>query len=204
MPQDHARRSGAAAPATDLRERVLAAMRELLRERRFESVSVAEVIAAAGVSRASFYFYFPSKQAVLAELVRRAVAQGQRAAEPWTGGRQDPSSALRAGVSAGAALWRENAGVLRAIVESWGSDDQLRELWLAQMDTFTDAAVARINADPEALRALRGQDVRAVAGSLTWLGERLYYLAALGVAPYDDEELLVDVLTHMWLTTLYP
>lgn len=204
MPQDHARRSGAAAPATDLRERVLAAMRELLRERRFESVSVAEVIAAAGVSRASFYFYFPSKQAVLAELVRRAVAQGQQAAEPWTGGRQDPSSALRAGVSAGAALWRENAGVLRAIVESWGSDDQLRELWLAQMDTFTDAAVARINADPEALRALRGQDVRAVAGSLTWLGERLYYLAALGVAPYDDEELLVDVLTHMWLTTLYP
>jgi AcrR family transcriptional regulator len=204
VPQDHARRSGAAAPATDLRERVLAAMRELLRERRFESVSVAEVIAAAGVSRASFYFYFPSKQAVLAELVRRAVAQGQQAAEPWTGGRQDPSSALRAGVSAGAALWRENAGVLRAIVESWGSDDQLRELWLAQMDTFTDAAVARINADPEALRALRGQDVRAVAGSLTWLGERLYYLAALGVAPYDDEELLVDVLTHMWLTTLYP
>ena len=204
MPQDHARRSGAAAPATDLRERVLAAMRELLRERRFESISVAEVIAAAGVSRASFYFYFPSKQAVLAELVRRAVAQGQQAAEPWTGGRQDPASALRAGVSAGAALWRENAGVLRAIVESWGSDDQLRELWLAQMDSFTDAAVARINADPEALRALRGQDVRAVAGSLTWLGERLYYLAALGVAPYDDEELLVDVLTHMWLTTLYP
>ena len=204
MPQDHARRSNAAAPATDLRERVLTAMRELLRERRFESISVAEVIAAAGVSRASFYFYFPSKQAVLAELVRRAVAQGQQAAEPWTGGRQDPAPALRAGVSAGAALWRENAGVLRAIVESWGSDDQLRELWLAQMDTFTEAAVTRINADPEALRALQGQDVRAVAGSLTWLGERLYYLAALGVPPYDDEERLVDVLTHMWLTTLYP
>jgi AcrR family transcriptional regulator len=204
VPQDHARRSSAAAPATDLRERVLAAMRELLRERRFESISVAEVIAAAAVSRASFYFYFPSKQAVLAELVRRAVARGQQAAEPWTGGRQDPASALRAGVSAGASLWRENAGVLRAIVESWGSDDQLRELWLAQMETFTEAAVTRINADPEALRALRGQDVRAVAGSLTWLGERLYYLAALGMPPYDDEELLVDVLTHMWLTTLYP
>ena len=204
LPPVTARRDDPQQGGTELRERILDALRSLLRERTFDTLSVAEIIAAAGVSRASFYFYFPSKQAVLAELVRRAVAQGQQAAEPWTGGRQDPSSALRAGVSAGAALWRENAGVLRAIVESWGSDDQLRELWLAQMDTFTDAAVARINADPEALRALRGQDVRAVAGSLTWLGERLYYLAALGVAPYDDEELLVDVLTHMWLTTLYP
>jgi len=178
-------------------------MRELLRERRFESVSVAEVIAAAGVSRASFYFYFPGKQAVLAELVRRAVARGQQAAEPWTGGRQDPAVGLRAGVSAGAALWRENAGVLRAIVESWGSDDQLRELWLAQMDVFTDAAVTRIEADPLASAVLAGQDVRAVAASLSWLGERLYYLAAAGVPPFDDREVLVRTLTHAWVSTLY-
>ena len=37
--------------------------------------------------------------------------------------------------------------MLRAIVESWASDPQLRELWLAQMTTFTDAAITRIEAD---------------------------------------------------------
>jgi AcrR family transcriptional regulator len=201
--QQNARRSIAAAPTAELRERVLSALRNLLHERSFESVSVAEIIAAAGVSRASFYFYFPSKQAVLAELVRRAVSQGHEAAQPWTGGQQAPHDALRAGVSSGAQLWQENAGVLKAIVESWGSDDQLRELWLEQMETFTAAAVARIEADPEALRRLSGVDVHAVAASLTWLGERLYYLAAAGVQPFTDRDVLIDTLTHAWVSTLY-
>jgi AcrR family transcriptional regulator len=201
VPHPHARRSTGHAPATDLRERVLAAMRALLDERRFESISVADVIAAAGVSRASFYFYFPGKQAVLAELVRRAVGQGHQAAKSWTEDSRNPIDGLRAGVTAGAALWQANAGVLKAIVESWGSDDQLRELWLAQMDSFTEAAVARIAADPDA--RLDGADVRAVAASLTWAGERLYYLAALGVPPFDDAEVLAGTLTHLWASAIY-
>jgi hypothetical protein len=93
--------------------------------------------------------------------------------------------------------------VLTAIVESWGSDEQLRELWLQQMETFTDAAVARIQADPDVLRHLSGLDVRAVAASLTWLGERLYYLAAANVPPFTDRDILVDTLTHAWIRTLY-
>jgi AcrR family transcriptional regulator len=198
-----ARRSASPAPGADLRERLLTATRELLGQRRFDSISVADIIAVAGVSRASFYFYFPSKQAVLAELVHRAVDQGHRAAQPWTGGEQDPIEALRSGVAAGAVLWRDNAGVLTAIVESWGSDEQLRQLWLKQMESFTDLAVARIQADPEILRHLDGLDVRAVAASLTWLGERLYYLAAANVPPFDDQNTLVDTLTHAWIRTLY-
>jgi AcrR family transcriptional regulator len=186
-----------------LRERLLNATRDLLAHRRFDSISVADIIAAAGASRASFYFYFPGKQAVLAELVRRAVGQGQQAAEPWTTGRQDPPQALRSGIEDGAALWMNNAGVLTAIVESWGSDEQLRELWLQQMETFTDMTVTRIQADPAALRCLDGSDVRAVAASLTWLGERLYYLAAAGVPPFTDRDVLVDTLMHAWTRILY-
>jgi AcrR family transcriptional regulator len=182
---------------------VLTATRDLLGQHRFESISVADIIADAGVSRASFYFYFPSKQAVLAELVRRAVNEGQRAAHPWTDGQQDPLEALRSGIEAGAALWKENAGVLTAIVENWGTDEQLRELWLQQMQTFTDAAVARIQSDPGVLRHLNGLDVRAVAASLTWLGERLYYLAAANVPPFTDRDILIDTLTHAWIRTLY-
>jgi AcrR family transcriptional regulator len=62
-----------------------------------------------GRVRAGFYFYFPNKQAVLAELVRRAVGRGQQAAQPWTGRAGDPIDALRAGIEAGAALGHENA-----------------------------------------------------------------------------------------------
>ncbi|MBO4273957.1 TetR/AcrR family transcriptional regulator [Microbispora triticiradicis] len=198
-----ARRSVAEPASTGLRERILSATRELLRERRFDTLSVADILTAAEVSRASFYFYFPSRQAVLGELVRDAVAQGQQAARPWVEGLQDPVAAMRAGVRDGARLWRDNAGVLMAVVESQGSDDGLRALWLEQMNLFTDAAAARIESDPQVRGRLGDLDVRAVAASLTWMGERLYYLAAAGVPPFDDEEVLVDVLTNAWTSILY-
>ena len=202
-----ARRDEPTPSGSELRERILDALRDLLSERTFDTLSVAEIISAAGVSRASFYFYFAGKQAVLAELVRRAVGAGHEAAQPWvqaTGGRRE---ALRAGIDGGAELWLTNAAVLRAIVESWASDPQLRQLWLTQMATFTEAAVARIeadrHADPAVAARLRDVDVRALAASLTWTGERLYYLAASGVPPFDDRTVLVDTLTHLWVSALY-
>ncbi|TQS44408.1 TetR/AcrR family transcriptional regulator [Cryptosporangium phraense] len=186
--------------AAELRERILDGMRRLLAERRFDELNVADVLTEAKVSRASFYFYFPSKQAVLADLVRAAVGEGHGAAAPFV----DPDGeGLRAGIRDGARLWRENAGVLTAVVDAWATDDDLRALWLAQMDTFTDAAAARIAADPRALAYLGDRDVRAVAAGLTWTGERLYYLAASGVPPFDDEQVLIDVLTHAWTSILY-
>ncbi|MEU0552203.1 hypothetical protein [Micromonospora sp. NPDC005979] len=119
----------------------------------------------------------------------------------------DPRETLRAGIDAGAELWLANAAVLRAIVETWASDPQLRELWLGQMATFTDATIARIEADrradPAVSARLDGVDVHALAATLTWTGERLYYLAACGVPPFDDRAVLVDTLTRLWVSALY-
>ncbi|HEV7708167.1 MAG TPA: TetR/AcrR family transcriptional regulator [Asanoa sp.] len=202
-----ARRDEPQESGTELRERILDALHELLRERTFDTLSVAEIINAAGISRASFYFYFAGKQAALAELVRRAVGAGHDAAQPWVQATAGPRETLRAGVDAGAGLWLSNAAVLRAIVESWASDPQLRELWLGQMATFTDAAITRIEADrrtdPAVAAHLAGVDVPALAASLTWTGERLYYLAACGVPPFADRAVLVDTLTHLWVSALY-
>jgi len=39
--------------------------------------------------------------------------------------------------------------------------------------------------------------------SLSWLGERVYYLAATGTAPFGDEQTVVDVLTDAWTLALY-
>ncbi|MDQ1650513.1 MAG: TetR/AcrR family transcriptional regulator, ethionamide resistance regulator [Frankiaceae bacterium] len=182
---------------------MLAATAVLLGTHRFDQVSVADILTEAGVSRASFYFYFPSRQAVLAELVRRAVEQGHEAAAPWLSDGGDPLVGLRHGIRTGARLWRDNAGVLVAIVDAWGSDPELRELWLRLMQGFTDATRRRLDDDPAALRHLEGVDLDAVAASLTWLGERLYYLAASGVAPFNDEQVLVETLLNAWTSTLY-
>jgi TetR/AcrR family transcriptional regulator, ethionamide resistance regulator len=93
--------------------------------------------------------------------------------------------------------------VLRAIVENWRTDPRLEALWTEQMQTFTDAAVAQISADPRARQRLAGRDIPALASALTWLGERLYYLAATGTAPFDDQDTLVATLLHIWTTALY-
>jgi TetR/AcrR family transcriptional regulator, ethionamide resistance regulator len=191
---------------TDLREAILAATAGLLVGRQFGELAVSDILTAAGVSRGSFYFYFDSKHDVLAELVRRAVARGHDAAAPWLagpGGPADPAAALRTGITAGAELWRQSAPVLRAIVENWRTDPRLEALWTEQMQTFTDATVAQINADPRALRRLASQDIPALASALTWLGERLYYLAATGTPPFDEQDTLVSTLLHIWTTALY-
>lgn len=189
--------------APELREAILDSTAQLLAERSFTDLAVSEILASAGVSRGTFYFYFDSKQAVLAELVRRAVAQGHAAAGPWLGSPADPVAALRAGITAGAQLWQASAPVLRAIVENWHADPRLTALWLEQMQTFTDATTAQISADPRARQTLAGQDIPAVASALTWLGERLYYLAATGTPPFEDQETLVSTLLTVWTSVLY-
>jgi len=194
---------------TDLREAILVATAGLLAAKSFGDLAVGDILTAAGVSRGSFYFYFDSKHDVLAELVRRAVAAGHAAAEPWLAGSAfpgapaDPAAALRTGITAGAELWRASAPVLRAIVENWRTDPRLEALWAGQMQSFTDAAVAQISADPRASQRLAGQDIPALASALTWLGERLYYLAATGTPPFDDQDTLVATLLHIWTATLY-
>ena len=141
-------RRAAPRETTDLREAILAATAGLLADRQFGELAVGDILTAAGVSRGSFYFYFDSKQDVLAELVRRAVARGHAAAAPWLAVPADPAAALRTGITAGAQLWQASAPILRAIVENWRTDPRLEALWTEQMQTFTDATVAQINADP--------------------------------------------------------
>jgi len=175
----------------------------LLTDQQFANLTVNDILSEAGVSRGTFYFYFDSKHDVLAELVKRAVTQGHDAAAPWLANPPDKVAALRAGTTAGAQLWMAHAPVLRAIVENWRTDPRLTALWSEQMQTFTDVAITQINADPEALSRLAGVDIAALASSLTWLGERLYYLAATNTPPFDNQDTVVDTLVHIWASTLY-
>ena len=158
----------------DVRELILDATERLLGSRRFETLSVADILAAADVSRGSFYFYFANKHAVLAELVRRAVGHGREAASVWTDDASGaPGAALRRGTTEGTRLWREHAPVLRAIVENWQSDPALAELWAQTMDGFTTLATERILADRAAGPAPdRDDDPRVLAAILCWMNER--------------------------------
>jgi AcrR family transcriptional regulator len=183
----------------------LSATGRLLANHRFDELTVADILTAAGVSRGSFYFYFESKHDVLAELVERAITQGHAAAEAWLQPESNREATLRQGILGGAMLWQDQAPVLRAIVENWRTDPKLAQLWQRMMDGFTEVTLARIEQDTAAGGRLPdGVDPRTLAASLTWLGERIYYLAAISMPPFDDQDALVAALTHIWVSVLPP
>ncbi|HEY7489432.1 MAG TPA: helix-turn-helix domain-containing protein, partial [Streptosporangiaceae bacterium] len=182
-----ARRSRAAQPHRALKDVIVAATGRLLAERRFDEITVADILTAANVARGSFYFYFDSKHEVLAELVTRAIGRGHDASQSWLQHRDSDErpAAVRQSIADGARLWADQAPVLRAIVENWRSDPRLTELWQAQMAGFTATTAARIETDHTAHDAAGQVDAETLAAALTWLGERLYYLAAIDIPPFD-------------------
>jgi AcrR family transcriptional regulator len=181
------------------------AARELLETQRFADLSVATILATSGTAKGSFYLYFASKEDLLAALVQDAVGAALEAAETWTAvdSDRDPITALRHGTVAGARLWREHAAILRAIVEAAGTDAALDTMWRAQLDRFTQVALHRLDGDAEAAAWLAQRDPLPIVTALTWLGERVYYLAATGTAPFTSEQVVVDVLTDAWASALY-
>ena len=210
MPRREARRddqnaSREGSEQQGVREAILDATEYLLAQKRFDELSVADILSSAGVSRASFYFYFESKYTVLGELVRRAVKQAQTVAQPWV--EEDagsPEDALRRGTSHGVQLWLKHAPVLRAIVENWRSDERLAALWTEMMEGFTTVATHRIEHDRATGYApITNVDAFTLASTLTWMSERIYYLAAIGHPAFRDEQQVIDVLTNVWLSVIY-
>ncbi|HET8845998.1 MAG TPA: TetR/AcrR family transcriptional regulator [Ktedonobacteraceae bacterium] len=210
MPQHKARRDDqqskrSGAEQQNVRKAILDATEQLLAHQQFDELSVADILIAAQVSRASFYFYFESKYVVLGELVQRVVQQAQAAAGPWIEeDTRPPEQTLRQGTSQGLQLWIKHAPVLRAIVEHWRSDERLAALWTEMMDGFTRAARHRIEHDRATGRAPRTSvDASTLASTLTWMSERIYYLAAIGHTAFQDEQQVIDVLTEVWLSVIY-
>src|SRR3954452_20797465 len=106
-------------PDSQVREAILDATRRLLERKRYDELTVADILAAGGVARGSFYFYFEGKADVLADLVTQAIGQGHDVATTWIRheGEDERVAATRQSIAEGAALWRAQSPVLRAIVE---------------------------------------------------------------------------------------
>jgi TetR/AcrR family transcriptional repressor of nem operon len=76
---------------SDARERLLAAGAQLLGQRPYSSVGVAEICAAAGVPKGSFYYFFPSKQDLALAVIDE---HWERQHEQWAGILAEPGPAI--------------------------------------------------------------------------------------------------------------
>ncbi|MFK0248192.1 TetR/AcrR family transcriptional regulator [Amycolatopsis azurea] len=161
----------------DLREQaILDAAEVLLEQERAEPMTVESIAKGAGISRGSLYFYFGSKQEVLAALVARTVAglhlDGQ-SADPGSPARD----VVRRAVENTARTWREHGLVMRAAVEFSPTVPEIARLWSDTIANNTEAMTRVI-----VTAGLPDEDgptgAAALAQALCWMTERNFYYAS--------------------------
>jgi AcrR family transcriptional regulator len=143
----------------------------LVEQRSVAGLSVDQIVAEAGVSRATFYVCFPDKVAAVGELAQQALAwRGQIHAEVLA----DPAltrARLDELMRAIARHWYHDRAVLGAIIELAEHDPAIREPWRAAITEIAEQAAAQFRK-----RWRRGRDrldnPDAVAAVFTWMLER--------------------------------
>jgi AcrR family transcriptional regulator len=194
------------AGTSDTELAIFEATERLLADVPLHELSVAQIINAAELSRATFYFYFSSKYAVVTGLLARVMDEIFEIVQPFVRRDEDtsPNVALRSSLEGAIALWRSHRPALHAVHEHWNTTPELRELWIGVVERFTDAIAGEIDRERTAGLAPDGADSRQIAAALLWGTERCLYLAGLGVDPsLPDEQETLAPLMALWIGALY-
>jgi AcrR family transcriptional regulator len=183
---------------------ILQTAERLLGDRLLSEVSVDDLAKGAGISRPTFYFYFPSKQAVLLALFDRALKQVESALD----GLQelvlaDPVAGWRLAISAFFESFAPHPWVARAGAAALTADREVREIWLALMQKWIDETAGLIRAERERGAAPETIAAEDLATSLNLMNERAMTSTLAAERPAIEQERLVDTLTHIWLTSIY-
>ena len=200
------RAQGVQAKSGDIERSVCDATERLLATRRFADLSVADILTEAGVSRASFYFYFASKYALLSAVSERAVDEVYAVTQTWLhrAESEPPLDALRTAMRGAVARWSAHGPVLRAIVESSPSAPEIDAQWKRLMARFTAAAADQIERERAGGVAPAGMDAQGLGALLTWMTERaLYLMVADGEPGFADADALVETLAGVWWRAIY-
>ena len=192
--------------ASDTEQAVFAATERLISEMALHDLTVAQIIQAADISRATFYFYFSSKFAVLSGLLTGVMDEMFEVAQPFLNRQRDvtPEDALRQSIMAASRTWTHHRPAMRAIHEHWNTTPELRALWLGVVNRFTDAVAAQIDRERDDGVAPAGLPSRRLAATLLWSTERCFYVAGTGLDPdMPSEEEMIEPLMAVWTGTLY-
>jgi AcrR family transcriptional regulator len=193
-------------PSSPARRAILDATESLLGTTRLHDLSVSAILADAGVSRPTFYSYFPSKYAVVAELLRDVFGEVFRTVQPWLSadGQQRPEQTLRTILRDAASLLHEHGSVIRAAHENAQTDRTIGQEWFSIMQRFRDALRTELIAVRARTSRSEATDVDLLASTLIWSSERVFYLSTLGIDPsLHGSDDAVEGLMSIWVPAIY-
>jgi AcrR family transcriptional regulator len=190
----------------DDRERaILETAERLLEERPLSEISVDDLAKGAGISRPTFYFYFPSKDAVVLTIVDRLVAAAADSREEalQTLAAGEPRAGLRQALEDLYSAFRERRPVALAAAELRTTNGEARDLWAQVMEGWVADVTAVIEAERARGAAPDGLPARELAIALVQMNERVQYASFTGESPSLEEDRVIDVLVDIWLRAIY-
>ncbi|MGV0849354.1 TetR/AcrR family transcriptional regulator [Mycolicibacterium phlei] len=201
------RARGPARPSGDEREQaILQTLERLLTEgRTLADISVDDLARGADLSRPTFYFYFPSKDAVLLALVEHVIHEADRNADAAMGGMDaavDPPGVWKA-INALFETFGAHRAVTLAGAAARPNNAEVRALWSRFMQKWIDYTTTSIQAERDRGAAPTTIPAHDLAISLNLMNERTMLAAFAGEQPAVDPAQLVNTLAHIWVTSIY-
>lgn len=197
-------RRPARASGDDRELAILATAERLLEERPLSAISVDDLARGAGISRPTFYFYFPSKDAVLLTLLDRVVAEADATmAAVFDGPAAGPREAWQRALGAYHETFRTHRALTVAWAEARASSDAVRTLWAEVFERWVQRCATAIEAERARGAAPAGPAARDLAIALTSMNERVIYASLSGDGPAVADADVVPVLLRVWLSAVY-
>ncbi|MCV7172138.1 MULTISPECIES: TetR/AcrR family transcriptional regulator [Mycolicibacterium] len=191
-----------ARPSGDDREQaILATAERLLDQRGFAEISVDDLARGAGISRPTFYFYFPSKEAVLLTLWERVIREADTALEASAAQTPDGRDVWRPGIK----VFFDTFGAHRGVtVAASGSDNaEIRGVFSTFMQKWIDFTAATIEAERNRGAAPSTIPARDIATALNLMNERTLLAAFAHETPAIPTDRVLDSLVHVWTCAVY-
>jgi AcrR family transcriptional regulator len=186
---------------------VFRATEELLSEHSLERLTVSRILARSSVSRTSFYYHFPSKDAVLVamleqvagRIVEQVAALPRRPLDPL-----DLEQAIRVALQASFGLCERHRAILLVAQGALRAESELGVRWRALVEEwFVRPFAERLRAGQTAGRLGAGPDPLALSRALYWMSEQALYAHIAGT-DRTPAATAIDALAHVWSASISP
>jgi len=200
-PSTVGRRSQAQQRRNDRQELLLATVEQLLTDRSFRDLTVADLMAEAELPRTAFYRAFPDLESILLLGIDRVSEELGAATAIWLNDTTDPIGSLQPSAAALIEVYRSHGRLLLAFAEAAASAPAVELAWQASVAGFIDLATVRIE-ELVAGHHTALDHPRATATALVWMTER-FLLESYGRGPALPDATAAEVLELVWRRTLF-
>jgi AcrR family transcriptional regulator len=182
---------------------LLEVARVLVEQGVFQTTPIGQIAERANISRQGFYFYFNSKDELLAQLVTDTLlsSQGWRATM-YLEGSDDPAAGAREMIMVNIGAYRQNRELFRAAIEMGPRAPAVMEHWIALVEETAEFLADQI-VEATTIEALRDRDAaRSAIVTLIWMIERNTYMHVVRGQGDESDEVFADRLSDLYVRAL--